>query len=138
MITSRPSTEILCQFAGGGGAGGPLDAADDAQIAAGMNASLHHGGGKSPLLSVLYPKLTETPVHSQGVAGAAAVTERGGEADSVCHTHYNKVDFLKTSLSLCVISLSRQQNILGSASVENESRAGRHVSITKQIKVLPH
>ena len=33
-------------------AAGPLDAADDAQIAAGMNASLHHGGGKSPLLSV--------------------------------------------------------------------------------------
>ena len=42
----------LCACAGGGGAGGPLDAADDAQIAAGMNASLHHGGGKSPLLSV--------------------------------------------------------------------------------------
>ena len=38
-------------------------------------------------------------------AGAAAVTERGGEADSVCHTHYNKVDFLKTSLSLFLVSL---------------------------------
>ena len=35
--------------AGGGGGEGPLDAADDAQIAAGMNASLYHGGGKSPL-----------------------------------------------------------------------------------------
>ena len=50
---------------GGGGGGGPmpppappkagaLDAADDAQIAAGMNASLYQGGGKSPLFSVLF------------------------------------------------------------------------------------
>ena len=46
--------------------GGPLDAADDAQIAAGMNASLYHGGGKSPLLSALSRQLTEIPVHSQG------------------------------------------------------------------------
>ena len=55
---------------------GPLDAADDAQIAAGMNASpWYHGGGKSPLFSVLFRQLIETHVHSQGAQGTCRLAE---------------------------------------------------------------